>query len=220
MGAEGAFDITVGPLLKAWGFFKDAGRIPSESEQDVVRQVVGWRNLVLDSKEQTISFVRSGVEMDPGGIGKGYAVDRMSDILRSQGVASALISAAGSSLYAIGALTGKQGWKIELSHPSGFPTVSASALLCDGSVSTSGTEGRSVVDGGKLYGHIMDPRCAKPLTGAMSVSVITPKTIDSEAWGKPFLILGRLWTEHHKPSGSRVYFCDEKDGSQTCAWIS
>src|SRR5690349_19278780 len=99
----GAFDITVGPLMRVWGFYKGSGKFPHRAEIRGAMANVGYKNIVLDSKEQTVWFRRSGVEIDPGGIGKGYAVDRMVAILRENGIRSGLITAGSSSIYGIGA---------------------------------------------------------------------------------------------------------------------
>src|SRR5260370_6903293 len=100
--SEGAFDITVGPLMKTWGFYKGSGRLPHRAEIRGALATVGHQGLILDPKNQTVKFAKKGMDMDPGGIGKGYAVDRLAGILRENGVRSALLSAGGSSIYAIG----------------------------------------------------------------------------------------------------------------------
>src|SRR5262245_26175563 len=97
--SEGAFDISVGPLMKVWGFYKGSGHLPQRAEVRLALAKVGYRNILLDRGARTVRFAREGVELDPGGIGKGYAVDRMVEILRKDGVISALVSASGSSIY-------------------------------------------------------------------------------------------------------------------------
>src|SRR5574338_1636871 len=100
--SEGAFDITVGPLMKLWGFYKNSGRVPHRAEIRTALTRVGYRHIHLDSANQTVRFDTAGVEIDPGGIGKGYAVDRMADILKRKGITSGFISGGRSSMYAIG----------------------------------------------------------------------------------------------------------------------
>ena len=85
--SEGAFDISVGPLMKVWGFYKGTGHLPHRAEVMAAMQAVGYRHVHLDPAHQTVSFDRPGVELDPGGIGKGYAVDRMVDVLKAKGIA-------------------------------------------------------------------------------------------------------------------------------------
>jgi thiamine biosynthesis lipoprotein len=89
--SEGAFDITVGPLMKAWGFFRGEGRMPGEAELAQARNRVGYQHVILNQKDGTIFFDRAGVELDLGGIAKGYAIDRAVAVLKRRGVASALL---------------------------------------------------------------------------------------------------------------------------------
>ena len=90
--SEGAFDITVGPLMKVWGFYKGTGRLPHHAEIRGVLEQIGYRNVVLDAAKGTVRFAREGVELDPGGIGKGYAVDRMIEVLKQYGIRPKMIS--------------------------------------------------------------------------------------------------------------------------------
>src|SRR5205823_12681879 len=104
--SDGAFDITVGPLMKAWGFFRGGGRVPSEAELAALRARVGYRHVILDPAAHTVRFDTPGVELDLGGIAKGYAVDRAVAVLREADVPAALVSAGGSTIYGLGAPPG------------------------------------------------------------------------------------------------------------------
>jgi FAD:protein FMN transferase len=215
----GAFDITVGPLMRVWGFYKGSGKFPHRAEIRGAMANVGYKNIVLDSKEQTVWFRRSGVEIDPGGIGKGYAVDRMVAILRENGIRSGLITAGSSSIYGIGAPpTEPKGWRIDIRDPKDPGKSAEEVFLKDMSMSTSGNYEKFFRVGGKVYSHIMDPRTGYPAPGMLSVSVITPKTLDSEAWTKPYFINGRNWASKHKLPGSRVYLCEDRS-ELACAWL-
>src|SRR4051812_46143584 len=97
--SEGAFDISVGPLMKVWGFYKGSGHLPHRPEVLAAMTKVGYRHVRLDPKAQTVWFDRPGVELDPGGIGKGYAVDRMVDVLKQNGVRIAFVAGSGSSIF-------------------------------------------------------------------------------------------------------------------------
>src|SRR5258706_5543595 len=101
--SEGAFDISVGPLMKVWGFYKGTGHLPHRPEVAAALAKVGYRYLQLDPAARTVRFLRPGMELDPGGIGKGYAVDRMVDVLRRNGVQVAVVAGSGSSIYAMAA---------------------------------------------------------------------------------------------------------------------
>lgn len=216
--SDGAFDITVGPLIKTWGFFKGRGRLPHRAEIREALARVGYESLILDETTQTVRFAKPGMEIDPGGIGKGYAVDRVVAVLQAAGISTALISAGGSSIYALGAPPGQDGWKIKIRHPKSAARTIEETILKNESMSTSGSYEKFFLAGGKLYTHIFDPRTGFPATGTVSVSVISPKTIDSEAWTKPFFIRGRQWTARNKPDGFRVYLCEE-NMDVACAWL-
>ena len=216
--SEGTFDISIGPLMRIWGFYKGSGRLPAPSEVLAAMRSVGYQNVVLDRAQQTVRFVKQGIELDPGGIGKGYAVDRMAQILRQEGIQAAFISAGGSSIYALGAPPGEKGWRVDLQDPRAPSKPAASVLLRDESISTSGNYEKFFYADGKRWSHIMDPRTGYPAHGMLSVSVIAPKTIDSEAWAKPYYILGRQWTAKHKKKAFRIFMCEDHPGS-SCAWV-
>ena len=217
--SEGAFDISVGPLMKVWGFYKGTGHLPHKAEIMAAMQHVGYKHVHLDAAAQTVSFDRAGVELDPGGIGKGYAVDRMIDVLKAKGITIALVSGGGSSIYGLGAPPNEpRGWLIKIRDPKNERKSVAEVYLKDDSLSTSGSYEKFFVAEGHVYAHIMDPRTGWPAQGMLSVSIVTPLTIDSEAWCKPFFINGRQWAAKHNPHGFRAFFCEDRT-EQPCAWL-
>ena len=217
--SEGAFDITVGPLMKVWGFYKDSGHLPHRSEVTATLDRIGYRNIELDPTSHTVHFMHHGISLDPGGVGKGYAVDKMVGVLKENGITCALISAGGSSIYGIGAPPDDpRGWYVRIRNPKDEKKTAAEVYLRDKSLSTSGNYEKFFWAEGKLYSHIMDPRTGFPAEGMLSVSVMSPKTLDSEVWAKPYYILGRDWTRSHKPRDFEVLLCEDKAGA-TCAWV-
>ena len=216
--SEGAFDITVGPLLKASGFFKDTGRLPRPEEVLRALDKVGYRKLILDEQNMTVCFAEEGVELDPGGIGKGFAVDKMAEVLRLNRVHSALICAGSSTVYALGAPPNESGWKVSIKDPHKPSTVIETVRLKNEAISTSGVAEKFFCDDGKILGHIMDPRTGYSSMGTLAVSVIASQAVDSEVWTKPYYILGRAWTEKHKPPNFRVFYSEGKPDSP-CAWL-
>jgi thiamine biosynthesis lipoprotein len=217
--SDGSFDITVGPLMKIWGFYKGTGRLPHRAEIRTALNEIGYRNVELDAAHRTVRFKKAGMSIDPGGIGKGYAVDKMASILRKNGITSALISGGGSSIYGIGTPPDdSRGWYIRIRDPKNEKKTAAEIYLKDNSLSTSGNYEKFFFAEGKLYSHIMDPRTGYPAEGMLSVSVIAPRTLDSEIWAKPYYILGREWTIRHKPKDFRVLMCEDKAGA-ACAWL-
>jgi thiamine biosynthesis lipoprotein len=217
--SEGAFDVSVGPLMKVWGFYKGTGHLPHKAEVAAALPKVGYRHMRLDEKAGTVWFDRSGVELDPGGIGKGYAVDRMVDVLKKQGFQIALVAGSDSSIYGMGAPpTEPKGWRVEIKDPRHPRKMADEVFLKNMSLSTSGSYEKFFRADGRIYAHIMDPRTGYPAQGSLSVSVVAPRTIDSEVWAKPYFVNGRQWAENHKPKEFRVYFCEDRMESP-CAWL-
>jgi thiamine biosynthesis lipoprotein len=194
---EGAFDITVGPLMKSWGFFRGQGRVPSPQEIRDVLKHVGYRHVHLDAERRTIHFDEPGIELDLGAKAKGYAVDRAVDILKENGVSSALVSAGNSSIYALGAPPGEKGWKISLRDPFDRNQAAEVVYLKNFSLSTSGNYERFFKLGGRTYAHIMDPHTGMPVEHMLSVAAFTERTTDSDGLSTALYVLGVL--------GSRSY---------------
>jgi thiamine biosynthesis lipoprotein len=217
--SEGAFDIAVGPLMKLWGFYKGSGRLPSTQEVAEMLPRVGWRHVHLDAESQTVRYDCAGVELDPGGVGKGYAVDCMVDILRRRGFQNALVAGSDSTMYGMGAPPEEpRGWRVGIKDPRNKRRTVDVVYLKDASLSTSGSTEKFFRAEGRVYCHIMDPRTGFPAPQSGSVSVIAPRTIDSEAWAKPYFIHGREWTARYKPEEFRVCFCDGQT-EESCAWL-
>jgi FAD:protein FMN transferase len=217
--SEGAFDITVGPLMKVWGFYKGSGHLPHKPEIAAALAKVGYRHILLDTAAQTVRFDRPGVEMDPGGVGKGYAVDRMVEVLRQNGVRIALVAGSGSSIYGMGAPPDEpKGWPVKIKDPWDNRKTLAEVWLKDSSMSTSGSYEKFFRAEGKTYAHIMDPRTGYPAQGSVSVSVIAARTLDSEVWAKPYFINGRQWAVKHRLKDFRVFFCEDRM-EKPCAWL-
>ena len=218
--SEGAFDIAVRPLMKLWGFYKGSGRLPSPEEVAAVLPNVGYQHIHLDADAQTACFDRTGVELDPGGIGKGYAVDCMVDVLRQRGFQRALVSGSDSTIYGLGVPPSEpKGWRVGIKDPRNPRQTLAEVFLKDMSMSTSGSYEKFFRAEGRTWGHIMDPRTGYPSPRSGSVSVIAPRTIESEAWAKPYFINGHEWAAQHKPKKFRICFCDGGT-EEPYAWLT
>lgn len=187
----GAFDPTVGPLVRAWGFFTPRPARPSAEEIGAAARVSGFDKVRLDDAARTVTFTVPGVEIDPGGIGKGYAVDMAVKVLRRGGVTSALVNAGGSSLYAIGHPPGRPAWRVAVSDPTDREHPVRYAQLEDAALSTSGVSEKFVVAEGHRYSHIFDPRTGAPVEGMCQVTVVASKATDSDALTKAPFILSR-----------------------------
>ena len=121
-------------------------------------------------------------------------------------------------MYAIGAPPKEDGWRVKIRDPRDRRKIVAEVVLKDESMSTSGSYEKFFRAHGKLYSHIMDPRTGYPAPGMLAVSVIAPRTIDSEAWTKPLYINGRTWAAEHKPKGLRAFLCEDRM-DRSCAWL-
>ena len=193
----GAFDITVGPLMKSWGFFDGEGRVPSNAELADVRSRVGSAHVVLEAASRTIAFDRPGVELDLGGIAKGYAVDRVVRVLRQRRIDAALISAGGSTIYGLGAPPGRDAWDVAIQDPINQRRIALDVRLKDRALSVSGSAEKSFEAGGVIYSHIMDPRTGRPVQGVLSVAVLAKSGTAGDALDNALFVLG--------PEDSRTY---------------
>jgi thiamine biosynthesis lipoprotein len=205
--SDGAFDITVGPLMKTWGFFRGEGRLPADRELADVRGRIGYRHVILDREKRTIRFDRPGIELDLGGIAKGYAVDRVVRVLKARGVEAALISAGGSTISALGAPPGEDGWELSLQDPVDARKTAMTLRLKDRTLSVAGRAEKSFTVGGVTYSHIMDPRTARPVQGVLSVAVLTDTGTAGDALDDVLFVQGveksrtylaRLFRREHK----------------------
>jgi thiamine biosynthesis lipoprotein len=188
--SEGAFDITVGPLMKAWGFFRGEGHLPTEMELSAARRRVGAQHVILNENDRTIRFDVEGVQLDLGGIAKGYAVDRVVEILRSQHVEAALVSAGGSTIYGLGVPRARDGWSIAIQDPTDARRVARQVTLRNRSLSVAGSSEKSFEANGIRYSHIMDPRAGRPVHGMLSVAVLTDTGTEGDALDDAIFVLG------------------------------
>jgi thiamine biosynthesis lipoprotein len=183
---EGAFDITSTPLSRAWGFLARAGRLPSAPEIEAARAVVGMDGVSFDVERRTVAFRRPGMELNLGGVGKGYALARMAAVLRASGVGQALLSAGGSSVLALGG----RGWPIDLRARQVPDRRLARLVLTGGALSTSAAGEQFFEVGGSRYGHVLDPRTGRPAAGILSATVVTSDPTVAEALSTAFLVGG------------------------------
>ena len=177
---------------------------------------VGYRHLKLDAERRTIRFDESGVDIDLGGIAKGYAVDRAVDILRSNGITSALVSSGTSSIYALGSPPGAQGWKITLRDPYDAHKPADVIHLQNYSLSTSGNYERFFEIDGKSYCHIMNPHSGWPVQGVLSAAVLAATGTDTDGRSAGCFVMGVDGTRKYLATQPNVavifYLPSEKRG--------
>jgi thiamine biosynthesis lipoprotein len=191
---HGAFDITSTPLSKVWGFYRRAGRIPTDAELGEALRRVGSHWLELDRDQLTIRFHKPGIEINLGGIGKGYALDRCAEFLQQVGVENFLIHGGQSSVLARGARAiesqEQNGWTVGLRHPLRPDRRLAEFYLQDRALGTSGTGTQSFHHKGRRYGHILDPRNGHPAEGVLCSTVIAPSAALADALATACYVMG------------------------------
>jgi thiamine biosynthesis lipoprotein len=189
---RGAFDVTAGALIKAWGFYKGPRRVPPAAERAAVLECVGMHHVELDAERRTVRFLRPGLEINLGSIGKGYALDRAAEKLRREGnLAAGLLHGGQSSVYAIGKQPGdERGWPVALRHPWEPERSLGTIYLSDQALATSAATFQYLEHAGRKLGHILDPRTGWPAEGMASVSVVAPTAAEADALATAFYILG------------------------------
>jgi thiamine biosynthesis lipoprotein len=191
----GAFDITIAPLVRCWGFMGGTGSMPDADAIVEARCNVGMHLVQLDAEQLTVRFTRAGVMLDFGAIGKGYAVDRAAELLRDADVTSALIHGGTSTAYAIGRPPDGSNWKIAITSLADDANTPPLALveLENESLSVSAVWGRSFRSGDKAYGHIIDPRSGAPAENALLSAVALPSGAESDALSTALLTAPELF---------------------------
>jgi thiamine biosynthesis lipoprotein len=186
--SDGAFDVTVGPVVRLWRKARKSLRLPDEERLKEARAMVGWRLMHLDAKGRTVRLEKPGMQLDLGGIAKGYAADEMLAVLKSHGIERALV-AAGGDLRIGKPPPGKVGWVVSIA-PVDKSEKPRTLTLAECAVSTSGDAEQFVVIEGVRYSHIVDPRTGLGLVGRMSATVIAPDGITADSLTKVVAVLG------------------------------
>jgi thiamine biosynthesis lipoprotein len=196
---EGAFDVTAGALVKAWGFYRGPCRVPSDAERAAALERVGMRHVVLDREQRAVRYLRPGLEINLGSIGKGYALDRAAELLRDRrNLPGALLHGGHSSVYAIGHEPGdERGWAVGLSHPWEPARRIALLRLRDRALGTSAATFRHLEHDGRKLGHVLDPRTGWPAEGIALASAVAPTAAEADALATAFYVLGVDWTRSY-----------------------
>lgn len=182
---RGAFDLTIAPLVRCWGFMAGQGAAPADEEIAVAKEAVGYELLELNSKERTVRFLRAGMMLDFGAFGKGYAIDRAIELLREAGVEAALLHGGTSTVFGMG-----KKWKVSIDgKPEGGSTL-AVVELEDEALSVSAVWGKSFASQGRTFGHILDARTGRPSEKAELAAVVMNSAADSDALSTALLVEG------------------------------
>ena len=191
--SQGAFDVTVGPLVDLWGFGPQYGtrRVPDDAAIERVRESVDYRHVQIDPSAGAIRKRHSHTQVDLSGIAKGYGVDRVAMVLDRQGVRDYLVEI-GGELRARGTAAAGNPWRVGIERPvEGGRVIGEIAVLENRGIATSGTTEEFFVQDGRHYSHIIDPATARPIGDPpMAASVVADTTMEADAWATALVVLG------------------------------
>jgi len=186
---DGAFDVTIGPIMDSWGFGQAEYRIPLEEELKSKLALVGYRRLLIDGVKKTVFLPEKGMQIDLGGIAKGYATDLAVRKLRQMGIKSALINA-GGNVYALGSRPDGTHWLVGIQDPRDQKNIIALLSVRDAAVVTSGDYQRCFIRDGVRYHHVLDPSTGKPAREVISTTVVAPNATDADVLSTTLFVLG------------------------------
>lgn len=215
----GAFDVTVMPLVNAWGFGFKQGKFPTDAQVDSLRGIVGFHHISLTSDSLVVrDDVR--VMIDCGAIAKGYGVDRVAKLLRDHGVINYMVEIGGEVITKGRNPEGNHPWQIGISRPVANADASAQPLqtvlsLENAALATSGNYRNFYVHNGKKYAHTIDPRTGRPVQHSLlSATVIAPDCATADAYATSFMVLGldgaKTVLAKHKELKAYLIYADEK----------
>lgn len=211
---RGAFDITMLPLLRAWGFIGGTGRQADPAEVEAARSLIGADGVLLDQETLSVRFDRPGVGIDLGAVGKGYALDQAAAILSDIGVRSALLHGGTSTVIGIGTPDGDAAWNVAIRDPREEDGLLEQVKLRAGqALSVSGVHGKAFkAADGRVMGHVLDPRTGEPADSAELAAVIAGDARSADALSTALLVLGRagaasvpVFTNGAIPGGPHIF---------------
>ncbi len=178
--SNGSFDITILPMLKKYGFRDNNYKEPSHAELAEALSKLGSEKIELAAETNEVLLTQRGMEIDLGGIAKGYAVDRAVNVLKAKGVKQALINA-GGDIYALGAPDGKSGWTIGIKDPINHDRIITKICIKDQALATSGNYERYVPVNGRNYGHLINPETGHSCENILSSTVVSSSAMEADA---------------------------------------
>lgn len=211
---DGAFDVTIGPLMALWRTTWRRGKAPSEAETAAAKALVDYRAVKLDPREPRAQLAKAGMQLDLGGIAKGYAVDQALAVLRERGVPAALVDM-GGNVAAYGAPPERAAWLVGIRDPQNPGKILPKPIkLLNKAVATSGDYEQFALVAGRRYSHILDPRTGRPLAGVTSVTVVAPDGMTADAYSTALSVLGpeRAIAFAHERPAIEAMIIFERDG--------
>ena len=207
---NGLFDISIGPISELWGLNSDhpVSAVPQKYIIDSLLKFVDYQKIILNENDTTVFLPYPRMNLDLGGIAKGYAVDRASKILLDRGIKNFMVNG-GGDLYVSGLKQDSSKWVIGIEHPRDKSKFIATLELSNYALGTSGDYERFVIIGGKRYHHIFDPRTGYPAPFSQSASALAPTTEEAVILSKYLFIIGTdAYKEYLISSGVRGVIVD------------
>jgi thiamine biosynthesis lipoprotein len=203
--SNGAFDVTVGPLIQLWRPVRRSGILPDPVDIRRARLLVGWRNMNLDWVTKNVHLTRQGMRLDLGGIGKGFAGDEAQRVLKKHGITRAMVEM-GGDIVVSGPPPGTKGWTIRV--PNASTTQGPMDIqFANCGVSSSGDTEQFVVINGVQYSHVVDPRTGMPLTNRVQATVVAKDGLTSDPLSTALTVIAPSdrdrFLKHYK--GVKVY---------------
>jgi thiamine biosynthesis lipoprotein len=188
---EGAFDVTIEPLMELYGFRdeKNDHHFPSDKEIAETLAGVGMNNVIVNDRQSTIALTNVNTRLDYGGIAVGYAIDRAVGILKSHGIESALINHSGD-IYAIGSPPEEDGWEIGITDPMRKEDIITTLRIKDKALSTSGNYQNFIQADGNTIGHILNPANGRTASSILSGTTIAETALQADALSTGFFVMG------------------------------
>lgn len=191
---DGAFDITVGPLVKLFRTAKDTGKAPTSEQIAEAKAKVGYEKLLLNKAEKTVRFTVEGMSLDLGGIAKGYAVDKAIEVMKKHGALGALVDIGGDVRCFGTPPGGKEAWTIGLqdpnTHNAGGATLLLKLKISDAAVATSGNYQQYAIIDGQKHSHILDRKTGRSARGLASVTIIAQNATTADALATAVTVIG------------------------------
>lgn len=189
---DGLYDPTVGPLVDLWAIGEGGEHVPDQAAIDKARSLTNYKDVIVDDAAKTVKLAKEGMVLDMGGIGKGYAADRIADYLKAQGLDSAMINLGGSSIIALGNKPNGSPWNIGLQDPDqSRGTQLGTIKISDEVIDASGVYERFFMQDGVRYHHILDPRTGFPSqNGLKSITIMSPSATDADALSTGVFLMG------------------------------
>lgn len=206
---NGAFDVTIGPLVVLWQMRLKEGKTPTDKEIARIKRLVNYKNIIIDKRKSTLFLKNQNMIMDLGGM-KGYIADRVKDLIKKHGTDNAIIALAGD-IWVLGRREDGKPWRIGVQHPR-EPEKTLTVLdLSDKYISTSGDYERYKIVERKRYHHIIDPRTGNPSTGVISSTLIGEQGALIDPLSKaPFILGPEEGLRIVKKTGAEAIIVDEQ----------